>query len=253
MQLWNGKMQYYNTTLPPLSIYLKLVPKKDREFFLSYLKWIKLLSIRGIGQKKCNYKFFSNIYQGVQRNWSENYLLGNLQKEFIKRNISLSILLEPIDGFSWFIKNRYELEYTKSFPLLMPIISPISRLIAVLNNNSPIFYQPFSNLVLAYFSLYVKENRELQKIFKNNKILFNIKELDKQNITLFNEAKYILPTSKGLLFKLKLGFYIGLLKIIIEKKSEKIKKSDYVNSFLYGLHYIMTIRSKKMKIKQNII
>lgn len=246
-------MQYYNEKMPPLSIYLKLISKKDRAFFLLYLKWITLLAQRGVGLQKKSDNFFSNMYKAVQRSWNNTTLLGALQQEFIKRNISLSILLEPIDGFAWFSKNRYELEYTKSYPLLMPIISPISRLIAVLNNNSPIFYQPFSNLLFAYFSLYLKENKELKKIFKNNKISLNIKELDKQLPTIFNDAKYTITTSNRLIFKIKIGFYLGLLKILMQKKSKKIKKLDYVNSILYGLYYILTIKMKKTKLKQDVI
>ena len=243
-------MQYYNNLMPPLDIYICLIPKKDRGFFLLYIKWIELLAKRGMEIKKTNTKFFVFIYKAVQRNWSTNSLLGSLQKEFIRRNISLSILLEPIDGFSCFFKNKYELEYTKSYPLLMGIAASMSRLVAVLNNNSPIFYQPFSNLLIAYFSLYVKNDSQIQKIFKTNKISLNTKELDKQLPTLFYEAKYSITTSRNLLFKLKLGFYVGLLKIIMQKKTEKIKKYDYVNSFLYGLYYTITTKTKKLKLNK---
>lgn len=239
-----------NQALPSLNIYLYLIKKEDRAFFLNYLKWIYLLSLRGLKLKNTPDTFFNNMYKAIYKKNSINTLIGNLQQEFINRNLSLSLLLEPIDGFSWIAKNRYTLDYTKALTMFLQIISPISRMVAVLNDCHPPFYQPFSNLVLAYFSLYVKASQEIIKIFKNNKISIDVNVIDKQIPHLFEEAKYAIPVSSGIMFKFKLGFYVGLCHYLIKNNINKIKKVDYVNSFLYGLYYTLTTKNKKIAINQ---
>ena len=114
-----------NNQLPPVKMYLKLVKKEDRKFFISYMEWLKLLFYRGLGLKKTKLNNFNNLYKAVYKQWNKSCLLGYLQSEFIKRNLSLSLLLEPIDGFSWIAKNRYDLDYTKAITILLQIIFSI--------------------------------------------------------------------------------------------------------------------------------
>ncbi len=239
-----------NNKLPPLSMYLKLINKKDRAFFICYIEWIRLLFIRGLRLKNNSSKTFEYLHKAVYKKWKKETLLGNLQDEFIKRNLSLSLLLEPIDGFSWISKNRYELDYTKASPMFLQIIAPISRMVAVLNDCKPPFYQPFSNLLFAYLSLYLVSSSKLTKIFKNNKISIQPNVVNKELPHIFNEAKFVIPTSSSFYFKLKLGFFLGLYKILLKKGTNKLKKINYVNSFLYGLYYTLTIKSKKIKLNQ---
>ena len=177
-------------------------------------------------------------------------LLGYLQSEFIKRNLSLSLLLEPIDGFSWISKNRYELDYIKATPMFLQIVSPISRMVAVLNDCRPPFYQPFSNLIFAYLSIYITNSEEIIKTFKNNKIFINSKVVDKELPFIYNEAKYVITTSPSFYFKLKVGFFLGLYQILLKKGRNKLKKINYVNAFLYGLYYTLTTKSKKIRLNQ---
>jgi hypothetical protein len=243
-------MQYKNDFIPPLSIYLHLIPKEHRSFFLLYIKWFKLLGKRCVVDNKESLKVYEILYASVFRKNRPTTLIGKLQEEFISKNISLSLLTEPIEGFSLFVKNKYDLEITKLSPIILQIISPISRMVAVLNNNSPLFYQPFSGVVFAFLLLYIKNNTAVQNYFKNNKIKIDIKLLDELLLKSFNEAKYCVAVSKDVLFKLKISYFISLLKILIKKDNKKIKKIDYVNAFLYGLYYTLTIKGKKIKLKQ---
>lgn len=239
-----------NNKLPKLGLYLKLINKKDRNFFVCYIGWIRLLFIRGFGIKNNSTKTFNYLYKAVSKKWPKDTLLGYLQDEFIKRNLSLSLLLEPIDGFSWIAKNRYELDYIKASPMFLQIIAPISRMVAVLNNCKPPFYQPFSNLLFAYLSLYLIYSPNLVKIFKNNKISIQSNVVNKELPHIFNEAKFVIPTSSSLYFKFKLGFFLSLYKVLLKKGTKDLKKINYVNSFLYGLYYTLTIKSKKIKLNQ---
>ena len=96
--------------LPPPSLYLQLVPAKDRELFRAYIFYLFLLLRRGMHRRGLHPKSFNLLYRAVSRTWPGRTLLGFLQKEFITRNLSLSLLLEPLDGFEWLSKNRYPLE-----------------------------------------------------------------------------------------------------------------------------------------------
>ena len=73
-------------------------------------------------------KSFNLLYRAVSRTWPGRTLLGFLQKEFIARNLSLSLLLEPLDGFEWLSKNRYPLEFSAASPIWLQVISPFCRL-----------------------------------------------------------------------------------------------------------------------------
>lgn len=238
--------------LPPLSLYLKLIPKKDEAFFVQYLKYLHLLAIRGLKEKKVHQKSFNYLYQAVsKREWSKKNLLGYLQKEFIKRNLSLSLLLEPLDGFEWVSKNLYPLELTEASPMGLQIISPISRMVAVLNNQTPSFYQPFSNLVFSYISRYVQEYEGLRRILKKSGISTGDKKITQRLKKGLKSEQQLLSVTRGVIFRSKIGFFIGLNTILTEKVVQKINFLVYVNAFLYGLWYNLTTKNqtKEMKIK----
>lgn len=232
--------------LPQWSFYAALIPPQDRRFVLSYLRWLRLLAIRGTHRKKIHDKTFNYLYRAVSREWSKKRLLGSLQKEFIARNLSLSLLLEPLDGFEWLSKNRYALTFAEAAPILLQIIAPTARLIAILNNQRPPFYQPFSSLVFAYAVIYVLNSSELQQILSDSRLQTNPAALKKQLPLLLNEAKQVLSVITGLRFKLKVAFYLGFCRRLIQKNvihtENNINFLDSVNAFLYGLWYILTVR-----------
>ncbi len=238
--------------LPELNLYMKLIPQKDKDFFIKYIQYLRLLAKRGLKEKKLHRKSFNYLYRAIgERQWSSANILGYLQKEFIGRNLSLSLLLEPLDGFEWVSKNLYPLELSEASPIFLQIISPITRMIAVLNNQTPPFYQPFSALIFSYISLYVEEYQGLKDILQKNDIQVNDKRIRQQLVKGENEYKELLSVTRGIRFRLKIGFFIGLNIRLIKKIPQKMNFLIYVNSFLYGLWYIISTKNKTntMKIK----
>ena len=235
-----------STNLPQPEFYARLVPSADIPFVRLYLRWLYLLALRGTGQKHIHPKTFNYLYRAVSQTWSNKTLLGKLQQEFIARNLSLSLLLEPLDGFEWISKNRYTLSLTKASPILLQIIAPVARLVAILNNQRPPFYQPFSNLVLAYALMYVQTMPNLQNILENSSLQFQPAQIQAQIPLLLNEAKQALSVITGFSFKVKVAYYIGFAQRLRQKKCYHTKNNinflDSVNAFLYGLWYILTIR-----------
>lgn len=234
--------------LPSLKIYLYLVPKRDRELLKNYLIFIYWLFNRCFNKKNIKHTNFLYLMQLLSKDIKKDNLLSKLQQDFIKENLSLSLLLEPLEGFLWIKKNTYQVDYVKSTPMLLQIISPISRLIAVLNNEEPILYAPLSNIIFAYFSLYLRTSPSLIEALKNNNINLNQEELSSHLNHLFIEEKQILRLKTNIIFKLKLCVLIGLYKILITNPHKNINFFTYVNSFLYGLFYKLTIQRKNTNI-----
>ncbi|MCM1324280.1 MAG: hypothetical protein NC218_08965 [Acetobacter sp.] len=245
-------MEFNN--LPPFTFYGSLISSADIPFMKLYLRWLQLLAIRGIGQKHIHNKTFNYLYRAISREWSDHLLLGKLQKEFIARNLSLSLLLEPLDGFEWLSKNRYILTLTKASPILLQIITPLARLIAILNNQHPPFYQPFSSLIFAYAILYVLNSQQLQEILANSSLQTNSKQLKKQLPLFLNESKQVLSVITGFRFKVKVAYFIAMCRCLIIKNANHTKNNinflDSVNAFLYGLWYIITIRDNSQGLNK---
>ena len=237
--------------MPQLDIYAGLIPTNNRKLYQDYMQWIYLLAQRGVHKKHIAKSTFNCLYKAVSHPWQNSRLLGRLQSSFIKENLSLSLLLEPLDGFEWLSKNRYPLNFSSSSPILLQIISPISRFVAALNRQHPPVYQPLSTLISIYLALYLINMPKLIDVLKAADISVNATEL-RQELTLrLNEAKQILPQIKGMGFKLKVAFYIGLCQKLINQKSpKKINFFGYVNALLAGLWYTLTTKGKKIKFRK---
>lgn len=196
--------------LPTPALYLRLVPAKDRELLQAYVFYLFLLSRRGLRQKGRHPKSFNLLYRAVSRTWPGRTLLGFLQKEFIARNLSLSLLLEPLDGFEWLSKNRYPLEFSAASPIWLQVISPFSRLVAVLNNQTPPFYQPFAALAFVYAAVYVLAMPAVAAALEKARVSVDVVSLRRGLPLQQKETLQLFAAASGFLFRLKTGFFVGL-------------------------------------------
>lgn len=201
--------------LPPPSLYLQLVPVKDRELFRAYIFYLFLLLRRGMRRRGLHPKSFNLLYRAVSRTWPGRTLLGFLQKEFIARNLSLSLLLEPLDGFEWLSKNRYPLEFSAASPIWLQVISPFSRLVAVLNNQTPPFYQPFAALAFVYAAVYVLAVPSAAAALEGARVSVDAACLRRSLPLQQKEMLQLFAAASGFLFRLKTGFFVGLSRRLI--------------------------------------
>lgn len=201
--------------LPPPSLYLQLVPVKDRELFRAYIFYLFLLLRRGMRRRGLHPKSFNLLYRAVSRTWPGRTLLGFLQKEFITRNLSLSLLLEPLDGFEWLSKNRYPLEFSAASPIWLQVISPFSRLVAVLNNQTPPFYQPFAALAFVYAAVYVLAVPSAAVALDGARVSVDAACLRRSLPLQQKEMLQLFAAASGFLFRLKTGFFVGLSRRLI--------------------------------------
>lgn len=234
--------------LPPVRLYECLVPSPDRALLRRYTGYLALLLRRGLGQKGRHPKSFNLLYRAVSRSWGEKTLLGGLQKAFIARNVSLSLLLEPLDGFEWLSKNRYPLELSAASPIWLQIVSPLARLVAVLNNQQPPFYQPFADLAFIAAARYLLAAPELSALLQKNGITVDEARLQKGLPLLQKESLQLLSVTSWGAFRLKISFFIGLGRVLSQTAPDngwkKINFFAYVNAFLYGLWHTLTVNHK---------
>ena len=160
-------------------------------------------------------KSFNLLYRAVSRTWPGRMLLGFLQKEFIARNLSLSLLLEPLDGFEWLSKNRYPLEFSAASPIWLQVISPFSRLVAVLNNQTPPFYQPFAALAFVYAAVYVLAVPSAAVALEGARVSVDAACLRRSLPLQQKEMLQLFAAASGFLFRLKTGFFVGLSRRLI--------------------------------------
>ena len=224
--------------LPPPSLYLQLVPAKDRELFRAYIFYLFLLLRRGMHRRGLHPKSFNLLYRAVSRTWPGRTLLGFLQKEFITRNLSLSLLLEPLDGFEWLSKNRYPLEFSAASPIWLQVISPFSRLVAVLNNQTPPFYQPFAALAFVYAAVYV-----LAVPSAATGSSFATGSSVSAAATVGSSSAVCSPASAAAGSQGTAGSSASAL-------CRKINFFVYVNAFLYGLWHTLITRNKTRDLHQ---
>lgn len=273
--------------LPPPSLYLQLVPAKDRELFRAYIFYLFLLLQRGMHRRGLHPKSFNLLYRAVSRTWPGRTLLGFLQKEFIARNLSLSLLLEPLDGFEWLSKNRYPLEFSAASPIWLQVISPFSRLVAVLNNQTPPFYQPFAALAFVYAAVYVLAVPSAAAALEGARVSVDVACLRRSLPLQQKEMLQLFAAASGFLFRLKTGFFVGLSRRLIRLWPDvsasaatvgsssavcspasaaagsqgtagssasalcrKINFFVYVNAFLYGLWHTLITRNKTRDLHQ---
>lgn len=177
----------------------------------------------------------------------KNSLISRLQSSFIKENLSLYLLLDPL--YAWrhqadgkILTSEEQLsEFTNLF------ISPAARLILALYDENPATYLPLSSLFATLFLLDVFQSKTplatAVKISKRKKIS-KLKGLIKN-------ASVILSLVKSKRLKFKLALAINRTKIIL-KNYENNKQSnssvlDNIAVFLYSIWQFMSVKHKTLE------
>lgn len=247
--------------LPKLSFYKILVSKKDRPLLILYARYLTLLARRCLPEKKKKPESFNLLYRAVSREWGKKTLLGRLQNEFIIKNLSLSLLLEPLEGAIWLSQNLYPLALSTGTPVFAKIAAPFSRFIGALNNQPPLFYQPFSTLAMAYAALYFTANSAYAALLMKSGVKVDIDMLRKKLPLAAAEAKGVLKASHGFFFRLKMGICLSLFEVLVKKTDNKNAQRPantpseppqimqkilifyaFVKIFLAGLWYALAIK-----------
>lgn len=177
----------------------------------------------------------------------KNSLIARLQQHFIKENLSLYLLLDPLYAWKYPATGKIPTNEAQISEFGNLFISPFARLIMALYDENPGTYMPLSSLFSALF---------LSDVFQGN-LPFDIRlKLSKrQKISklkgLLKNAGVILSVVKSKRLKFKLALALNQTRIMIKKyennKQRKITLIDNIAVFLYSCWQFITIKHKTIE------
>ena len=108
--------------------------------------------------------------------------------------------------------------------------------------------KPFADLAFIAAARYLLASPELSALLQKNGITVDEARLQKGLPLLQKESLQLLSVTSWGVFRLKIGFFIGLGRALSQTVPDngwkKINFFAYVNAFLYGLWHTLTVNHK---------
>ncbi len=173
-------------------------------------------------------------------------LIFKLQQNFLKENISISLLLEPLSVWRYTAAGKTPTSGTQVSEILNRLMSPLARLILVSYDENPSTYLPLTSL---FIILFLQENFE-----KNSDFIKKAKMSKRQKESrlkgLYKSAKVILSLVKSKRLKFKLAIWLNKANLqtkqFINNKQHKPTFLDCTWIFLYSLWQFAVIKRKSV-------
>ena len=179
----------------------------------------------------------------------KNTLLGRLQKAFVAENLSLYLLLEPLQAWQWAAAVRKTETEARVSEIIGRIAAPAARMLMVLSDESPSTYLPMTSLLTARWLLSELEHKSelLAKVKKTRRFWFG------KLRGLLKNAFVILAVVKSKSLKFKLAKELNTLVVMSEKlqnnKQPRPERLDRIKIFLYSCYQFMTIKRRTTQTK----
>ena len=231
----------------------KILKEKYRPLWLDYCRYLRL------GQQRFTLQRLSNAVRTEQIRLLESAirkefplkqtLLARLQHKFVAENLSLYLLLEPLQAWQWYAGGKAVDTEAQISELISRIASPAARMLMVLNNENPSTYLPMTSLLSAMYLAAAVENKDeiLQKLKKTRRFWCG-----KLRGLLKNAA--ILPAIvKSKRLKFLLAIQINTLAFKIDRlqnnKQRPTERLDRIKIFLYSIYQFITVRKRTTETK----
>ena len=176
-------------------------------------------------------------------------LIFRLQQIFIRENISITLLLEPLSALRFLAAEKQPTSGTQVSEILNRLLSPLARLLLVLDNENPSTYQPLTSLFVLLF---------LQEAFNNNSDFVKKAKISKRQREsrlkgLYKSAKVILALLKTKRLKFRLAILLNTAnlhtRLFKNNEQRKLTFLDYLSIFLYSLGQFFFIKRKSVNNK----
>ena len=231
----------------------KMLPAEYRPLWQDYCLYLRL------GQKHFTDRRRSHAVQTEQIRLLEEAirkefplkrsLLARLQQNFVKENLSLYLLLEPLQSWQWYAGGKMPNTEAQISELVSRVAAPAARLLMVLNEENPSTYLPMTSLLSAMFLTEAVANKAeiLQKLKKTRRFWYGKLRGLLKNAT-------ILPAivkSKRLKFLLAVQINTAALKIdmLQNNKQRPIEQLDRLKIFVYSIYQFVTVRKRTTETK----
>ncbi len=176
-------------------------------------------------------------------------LIFKLQQNFLKENISISLLLEPLSVWRYMAADKTPTSGAQVSEILNRLMSPLARLILVSYDENPSTYLPLTSL---FIILFLQENFEKNSDFIK-KAKMNKRQKESRLKGLYKSAKVILSLVKSKRLKFKLAIWLNKanlqIKLFINNKQRKPTFLDCTWIFLYSLWQFIVIKRKSVNNK----
>ena len=214
---------------------------------ICYLEFIKLGIKAGLNQKlKADIKLkkFDLLYKQIFKNCAlKNNIIHTMQTEFVKENISLSLLSDMIKAFKQLSAKTDEKDWNNKTYCYQLFVSPLARMIIVLNDLSMSVYMPFTSLLMCAMLISdIINNKIKQRRFYVSKINGFLKD-----------AKIMPLIIKNRTFRFKTWCFLTMLeqlaKKIIKKRKLSLSNFDFIKILFYASLKWLFVRVKTLDLK----
>ena len=176
-------------------------------------------------------------------------LVCQLEQEFLRENLSLYLLLEPLAAWRYLATGKLPTSEAQMSDVLGNIISPLARLLMVLNDETPSTYLPMQSMLTALILLQMLQDKDvfLQKLKWRKK-----RQLSKLR-GLCRDGSVILSVVKTKRVKYRLAVLLNSLVLLTEKyaKNEQptIEFLDAVRIFVYSICQFLFVKKQTVTKK----
>lgn len=185
------------------------------------------------------------LEKAIRRDFAlKTNVLARLQKFFVAENLSLYLLLEPLQAWRYLVADSCPNSKNAAMEVLQHAVSPAARLQMVLNGQNPSTYLPMTTFFTAYFLYYGR----MQK----SSFLKNIKYSEKRWYNMLNgllqDSFVLLEIVGSKRLKFALAIELNTLKIKLQKllkhQQSKLDLLDRLKIIVYSIIQFIIVRKR---------
>lgn len=237
----------------PTDFLISLIPSEKRGLWRDYIKFTELGNIRFAyeeGKKEIKEEKLRLLEKAVRREIKGSVnILARLQQEFIKDNLSISLLTDWLTVWKYTSILKPPLNEKQASDIIGYVVSPLTRMIMALNNENPSIYLPFAAFISA--ALFLQMTEKKTELLKGGK--WGIKQRKSKLKGWLKNARVLLSVVSSGRLKFRLALLLNRIKFYEKafqnNKQYNIGMLDEIRIFLYSVWQFMIIRHKSVAIK----
>lgn len=237
----------------PIDFLISLIPSKKRGLWRDYLKFANVGNSRFVyeeGKENIKEEKLRLLEKAMRREVNNPVnILARLQREFIKENLSISLLIDWLTVWKYTATLNPPLNEKQVSDIIGYIVSPLTRMILVLNDENPSIYLPFAALISA--ALFLQMTKEKNELLKGGK--WSLKQRRSKLKGWLKNSRVLLSVVSSKRLKFRLAMLLNRIRLyesaFLNNKQCDIGMLDEMKIFLYSIWQFMTIRHKSVTTK----
>ena len=236
-----------------LDFLISLIPEKKRGLWSDYLKFADMGSSRFVyeeGKESIKEEKLRLLEKAMRREIKNSAnILACLQQEFIKENLSISLLTDWLTVWKYTSVLKSPLNEKQISDIIGYIVSPLTRMIVALNDENPSIYLPFAAFVSA--TVFLRMTEEKSELLKGGK--WSLKQRKSKLKGWLKNSRVLLSVVGSKRLKFRLAMLLNRVRLyesaFLNNKQCNIGMLDEIKIFLYSIWQFITVRHKSVTIK----